>query len=76
MTSEELTEIVNKQNVTLAEINQALAQMLRNSLILHDSIKSLETTALAHDAQIDELTDNMRLLQKEWQAYLNRLPRT
>ncbi len=76
MTNEELTAIVNQQNVTLAEINQALAQMLRNSLILHDSIKSLETTALAHDAQIDELIEGHKSLQKEWEAYLRRQPRT
>jgi len=76
LNTKELTEIVNKQNLTLAEINQALAQMTRNSLVLHESIKSLETTALAHDSQIGELIDGMEFLKKEWQAYLSRQPRT
>ena len=57
--------------------------------ILHDSIKSLENIAVAHqasmeahDRQIDGLlktseenTRNWEQLRREWQAYLNTLPR-
>ena len=90
MTTKELTAIVTANslglaehtkamaeiNKALAENNKSIAQMVQNSLILHDSIKSLETTALAHDAQIDELIEGHKSLQKEWEAYLRRLPRT
>ena len=63
-------------NKSQAENSKSIAQLVQNSLILHDSIKSLETTALAHDAQIDELIEGHKSLQKEWEAYLRRQPRT
>lgn len=74
MTTKELTEVVTKHGATLAELNLAIAQLVHNSLILHDSIKSLETTALAHDAQIEELIEGRKSLEKEWQAYLRSRP--
>ena len=58
------------------EINQALVHLTRMNISLHESIKSLETTALAHDAQIEELIKNHKSLQRQWQAYLNPRPRT
>jgi hypothetical protein len=77
LTTKELTEIVTKHDVTISEINHALAHITHNSLILHDSIKSLEVTALAHDAQIEELIESgkklhedMAELKQQFQAYL------
>jgi hypothetical protein len=75
MTTKELTQIVTKHNVTLAEINQALVQLTRMNISLHESIKSLERTAVAHDSQIQELIKTNRSLQKQWQAYLNTRPK-
>jgi predicted membrane-bound spermidine synthase len=74
LTTKQLAETVAKHNVTLAEVNQALVQLTRMSITLHESIKSLETTALAHDAQIGELIESQKNLQKHWQAYLNTRP--
>jgi len=76
VTNEELTATVNKQSLSIAEINQALAHMTRNSLILHESIKSLETTAeiLLESANKHEAA--ITNLEKQWQAYLSRQPRT
>ncbi|HJZ96418.1 MAG TPA: hypothetical protein VKE70_07915 [Candidatus Solibacter sp.] len=76
MTAKELTRIATENSLTFAEINKAIGQLLRNSLSLHKSIKSLEATAVAHDAQIDELIEGHKALQKEWQVYLRRQPRT
>lgn len=77
LTTKELTDIVSKHDATFAEINHALAHITHNSLILHDSIKSLEVTALAHDAQIDQLIESgnklheeMAELNRQFQAYL------
>ena len=74
MTTKELTEIVTKHDVTISEINHAIAQMTHNSLILHDSIKALEVIAEAHNEDIDKLTVEVRTLTREWQAYIKRLP--
>jgi hypothetical protein len=87
MTTKELTEIVTANSLALAEhtkamaeINKAIAQQTQNSLLLHESVKSLEKTALAHDAQIDAQIENQNKLiesvgdlQKQWQAYINTL---
>jgi len=77
LTTKELTEVVTRHDATFAEINHAIAQLVHNSLILHESIKSLEVTALAHDAQVDQLIENgnklheeMAELKKQFQAYL------
>jgi hypothetical protein len=89
VTSKELSEIVTANSLALAEHTKAMAEITRaqaentrsiaqlteNSLLLHDSIKSLEVIARSHDAQIEELRESMRDLQKQWQAYLNTLPK-
>ncbi len=74
MTTKELTDIVTKHDVTIAEINHAIAQMTHNSLILHDSIKALEVIAESHNEDIEKLTGEVRTLTREWQAYVKRLP--
>jgi hypothetical protein len=83
LTAKELAKIAAENKLTIAEINKAIPQLVRNSLTLHESIKSLEAAALAHDAQIDELIESGKkrdaafaAMQKGWQAYLRRQPRT
>lgn len=70
-------------------IDQRLEALTRNSEIQHESIKRLEgvvstlaTTVVAHDNQIEQLIavaeENKRQwqdLQRQWQAYLNTLPK-
>jgi len=89
MTAKELIEIVTANSVALAEHTKAMAEITRaqaenitsiaqltqNSLLLHDSIKSLEVIARSHDAQIEELRESMselreitRDVEKQWQA--------
>jgi len=75
LTTNELTQIVAENSRAIAANTASIAELTKNILILHDSIKSLENTALAHDAQIDELIENGKSLQKEWQAYIKTLPR-
>jgi ribosomal protein L17 len=81
LTTKELNDIVAQNSLAIAENTRSIAQLVQNSLILHESIKALENTALAHDAQIDELIESGKRrdeaitnLEKQWQAYLNRLP--
>jgi hypothetical protein len=45
MTTKELTDIVAKRDVTIAEINHGLAHLAHNILNTHESIKELETVA-------------------------------
>ena len=74
MTTKELTEAVNRHEVSIGAINQALSSMTHNLLILHESIKGLEHIAEIHNAQIEELSKNTLALQQEWQAYLRSRP--
>ena len=76
MNAEELTEIVTQNTHAIAANTASIAELTKSVLILHDSIKSLETTALAHDAQIDELIESRKILEREWSAYLRRQPNT
>lgn len=83
MTVEELTQITTANTLAIAEINKtqaeaarSIAQLTNAMLSLHESVKSLETTAevllesvKGHDVQIAQLV-------KEWQAYLTREKRT
>jgi len=55
-----------------AENAQAIAQLSKNGLLVHESIKSLATVAGSHDAQIKELREITRDVQKRWQAQMNR----
>jgi hypothetical protein len=50
--------------------------LTQNSLLLHNSIQSLERIARGHDAQIEELREITTDLGKQWQAYINTLPRS
>ena len=83
MTFEELTQITTANSLAIAEINKtqaennkAIGQLTNAVLSLHESVKSLETTAEVllesankHDAAIANL-------EKQWQAYLTREKRT
>ena len=77
LTTKELTALAAANTIAIAENTKSIAQLTQNSLILHESIKSLETTALSHDAQIDELIESgkklhedMTELKQQFQAYL------
>jgi uncharacterized protein HemX len=74
LTTKELSAIAAETTRATAENTKAIAQLTTLILTQHESIKSLETTALTHDAQIDELIEGHKALQKEWEAYLRRQP--
>ena len=70
MTTKELTEIVTKHDVSIAEINQALAYTTHNLLLLHESVKSLETVAESLLESANKHEAAIAGLEKQWQAYL------
>ena len=75
LTTKELTDIVTANSLAIAENTKAIAALTNNSLSLHDSIKSLETVAevlLESAKKHDEAIAN---LEKQWQAYVNTLPK-
>ena len=70
-------------NRTIAETNRAIAenartvsQVLNMVLSLHESVKSLAATVAAHDDSMDELRQIVADTQREWQAYITRLPKS
>lgn len=52
---EALTLTVELLTQDIKETSSNIAQLYKNSLILHDSIKSLENIALAHENRIQNL---------------------
>jgi hypothetical protein len=54
---EQLTIALAENANATAENTKSIAQLTNLVLTQHESIKSLETSALAHDAQIDVLTE-------------------
>ena len=57
--------------MTLDERFQLIAH---NFEMVHDSIKSLENIATAHEQRLDQIETEFTALMREWQAYLRRLP--
>jgi hypothetical protein len=74
LTAKELTALAAANTIAIAENTKSIAQLMHNSLILHDSIKGLEAIAESHNEDIEKLTAEVRTLTREWQAYINRLP--
>lgn len=81
MTTEELTEIVTANSLAIAqntaaiaENTKSIAQLTNGIMTLHESVKSLATATQAQGILIEELSADIRILQKEWQAYLRRQP--
>jgi hypothetical protein len=56
---EALAETVQMLTADVQQDAENIRTLARNSQILHDSIKSLETVALAHEQRIDRLEDQM-----------------
>ena len=76
MTIKELSRIVGQNSLAIAENSKAIAQLTNGILTSHDSIKSLERIALAHDEALETLTKDIANLTREWQAYVKRLPKS
>lgn len=76
MTTKELTDIVAANSLAIAENTKSIAQLTQNSLTLHESIKSLEAAAeiLLESANKHEAV--IANLEKQWQAYINTLPKS
>jgi hypothetical protein len=85
-----LIEIVTANSLAISELNKAQAQNaaaiagLSSSVVtLHDSTMTLhnDVTALAaivkaHDGEIQELKRLVESVTKQWQAYINTLPKS
>ncbi len=70
-------------------VDERFELIARNFEIVHDSIKRLENIAAAHEERLDRveadharteasiraLADEIIATQREWQAYLRRIPR-
>lgn len=54
---EALAESVQILSADVQQDAENIRALARNSQILHDSIKALETVALAHEQRIDRLED-------------------
>jgi hypothetical protein len=54
-----LAETVQLLTADVQQDAENIRTLARNSQILHDSIKALETVALAHEQRIDRLEDQM-----------------
>jgi len=76
LTTKELTDIVAANSLAIAENTKSIAQLTQNSLTLHESIKSLEAAAeiLLESANKHEAV--IANLEKQWQAYINTLPKS
>lgn len=74
MTAKELTEIVTQNTLAIAENTKTIAQLTNMVLTTHQSVKSLEITAVAHNEALDQLTADIAALSREWQAYIKTLP--
>jgi len=70
-----LTKIVSQHHDDIAELATTARSHERQFLSVLDSLRSLERTAVAHQAEIEKLHDEIRDLTRQWQAYINTLPR-
>lgn len=83
MTTDELALIVAENTRAMAEANRAIAEtnhavtkLTGMMLTLHESVRSLAASVASHDDSMEELRAIVADTQKQWQAYVNRLPKT
>ena len=74
MTTKELTKIVTKNGVTLAEINHALAQLTRMSITQHGVHQIARSRRRRPARKRPQTRRRIVNLEKQWQAYLTRQP--
>jgi hypothetical protein len=81
LTTKELTDIVTANSLAIAQNTAAIAgntkaiTELTNGLhSVHASIKSLEVVAEHLLETANKHAESIAILEKEWQAYLRRMP--
>ena len=79
MTTEErldrLTGMVEAQGKNIGDLT-VVVNTLATSVVVHDNqIDALIKIAERHEIRLKEVTEAIANLEKQWQAYLNTLPR-